>query len=249
VAIEQILAGRLVLITDAASGIGEATARAFAARGARLALADRSGAAVRDLAADLHAVAFETDVRSEESVRQTVADAAGALGGLDGLVNAAGAAAITRLQDTTLADWDMQLQTNLTGVFLVCREAIPHLLGARSSTIVNVASASGLAPSLAGAAYSASKAGVIMLSKALSRELGPKVRVNAVCPGIVDTPMFAAMVPERTAAFERKLADDYVLGRLARPEEIARAILFLSSDESSFITGTAMAVDGGRVFH
>jgi NAD(P)-dependent dehydrogenase (short-subunit alcohol dehydrogenase family) len=221
----------------------------FNAQGAQLALADRAYAAVKALAAELGAIGYEMDVRSEEPVRAAVEGAASALGGLNGLVNAAGVATMKHLQDTSLDDWNRQLETNLTGVFLVCREAAPHLLAAGSSTIVNVASASGLAPSVAGAAYSASKAGVIMLTKAMARELGPRVRVNAVCPGMVDTPMFAAMIPERSEAFEAKLATDYALGRLAQPEEIARAILFLTSAASSFVTGSALAVDGGRVFH
>lgn len=246
---EFALTGRKALITGAASGVGAATARAFAKAGATLVLADISLEPTQRLAAELGASAVAMNVRSEKSVDDAVAEASRILGGLDAIVNAAGVAAMTTLEETTLESWERQIETNLTGVFLVCRAAAPHLRAADAATIVTVASATGLMPSIAGAAYGASKAGAIMLCKALARELGPSIRVNSVCPGIIDTPMFADLVPVKTAEFEQKLKTDYVMGRLAKADEIANAILFLSSDASSFITGTAMAVDGGRVFH
>lgn len=245
---EDSLAGRRILITGGASGIGAAVARLFAAEGATLFLADRSSA-VASAAAEIGAHWGVMDVTEEASVISGVAAACEAMGGLDGLVSCAGVATLSRLADTSLDEWRRQVDVNLTGPFLVCREAAAPLRASGAATIVILASASGLRPSLAGGAYAASKAGVIMLSKSLAMELGPQVRVNAVCPGMVDTPMFAAMVPERTAAFEAQLKADYALGRLAEPDEIARAVLFLTQPASGFITGSALAVDGGRTFH
>lgn len=171
-----------------------------------------------------------------------------ALGGLDGLVNCAGVATTRTLEGTSLEDWRRLVDTNLTGVFLTCRAAIPALRASRGGVIVNLASASGLTPSFAGAAYSASKAGVVMLSKALARELAPTIRVNAICPGAVRTPMFARMTGDAADA-DTTVGAGYALGRIATPEEIAKAILFLAGDDSAYITGVALAVDGGRSFH
>jgi NAD(P)-dependent dehydrogenase (short-subunit alcohol dehydrogenase family) len=188
------------------------------------------------------------DVRDETAVTAAVSGAHAALGGLDGLVNCAGVATVNRLEDTTLEEWRRLIDTNMTGVFLFCRAATPLLRASGDGSIVNLASASGLTPSFAGAAYGATKAGVVMLSKSLARELAPSIRVNVVCPGIVDTPMFEAMTGADAAAISAIKAG-YALQRLARPEEIAEAVAFLSGPRSAFITGVALAVDGGRSFH
>ncbi|MDB5421294.1 MAG: short-chain alcohol dehydrogenase [Brevundimonas sp.] len=244
---EPSLTGRRILVTGAASGIGAATARRLAALGASLALTD-SNDSVAVVAAEIGAWSRTADVRDEAEVTAAVTGAHGALGGLDGLVNCAGVATVKRLEDTSLEDWRSLIDTNMTGVFLFCRAAAPLLRAVGAASIVNLASASGLTPSFAGAAYGASKAGVIMLSKSLARELAPTVRVNAVCPGVVETPMFTAMAGTDEATIAGIKAG-YALQRLAQSEEIADAIAFLCGPQSAFITGVALAVDGGRSFH
>lgn len=243
------LAGRRILVTGAASGIGWATAALFAAEGARLALLDRDPAglaALRD--ASPGSVEAVADVTDPAGVRAAVDGAAERLGGLDGLVNAAGIASVAGFRDTGPDLWRRIMAVNLDGPYLVCRACLPHLERGPAASIVNVASASGLLPSGANAAYAASKGGLITLTKALAAELGPRVRVNAVCPGTVDTPMVAGLGP-RDAAFEARIRATYALGRMAEPAEIAAAILFLTAGDSSFVTGAALAVDGGRSYH
>ncbi|MFK4056248.1 MULTISPECIES: SDR family NAD(P)-dependent oxidoreductase [unclassified Brevundimonas] len=240
--------GKRIIITGAGSGIGAAAARMLAEAGAELGLVDLVEAETRALGRVLNAHAFQADVRDETAVETAVNAAVRALGGLDGLVNCAGTATVQTLENTSLTDWRRLVDTNMTGVFLTCRAAIPALRACGKGAIVNLASASGLTPSFAGAAYSASKAGVVMLSKALSRELAPTIRVNAVCPGAVRTPMFSQMTGEAIEA-ETAVGAGYALGRIASPEEIGTAIRFLIGDDSAFITGVALAVDGGRSFH
>lgn len=256
------LAGRRVLITGAASGIGRATAELFAAEGAAVALVDRDAAGLESAAAACRAavppamrarvVAIRADVAVERDVERAVIEAVGGVDGLDGVVNAAGVDLSAPLERTTSEEWARVLGVNLTGPFLVCRAALPALRDAGGGTIVNVASGAGLTPLPRRTAYCASKAGVVMLAKALAIEAAEAhVRVNAVCPGIVDTPMFRASwegAPNPAAELETIKAR-YAMRRVAQPIEIARAILYLTSDESSFVTGAALAVDGGRTFH
>ena len=242
------VAGKRIIVTGAGSGIGAAAARLLAEAGARLALIDFADAETRILGQAIGAEAFQADVRDESATGAAISAAVQALGGLDGLVNCAGVATTQTLENTSLDDWRRLVDTNLTGVFLTCRAAIPALRASDRGVIVNLASASGLTPSFAGAAYSASKAGVVMLSKALARELAPTIRVNAVCPGAVRTPMFSQMTGGAADA-DAVVGAGYALGRIATPEEIAKAILFLAGDDSAYVTGVALAVDGGRSFH
>jgi len=241
------LAGRRVIATGAASGIGRAAARLFAAEGAQLALLDRNAEGLAEIAAETGALAIPCDVTDEAAVRAAVAQAAEALGGLDGVCNVAGGAIPARLADTTLSDWNAVLTLNLTGPMLICREALAHLEQAARPSIVNVSSGSALLPvGMALGSYVASKAGLIALSKALASELSPKVRVNVVCPGAVDTPILPDVLRGPANDPERS---PYALRRVADPEEIAAALLFLLSDEASYVTGATLAVDGGRTFH
>jgi NAD(P)-dependent dehydrogenase (short-subunit alcohol dehydrogenase family) len=240
------LEGRRILVTGAASGIGRSTADLFIQEGARVALADRD-AKVEEVATELGGLGLVCDVTDETSVNQTVAATAKAFGGLDGVVNAAGVAPVDKFLATSLETWRSVIDINLTGPFLVCRAAIPFLQEAGEGTIVNIASASALLPSGAAVSYCASKAGVLVMTQALAAEIAPKIRANAICPGAVDTPMMAGIRQLDPMQVER-LKGAYALQRFAKPEEIAKAILFLSSSESSFMTGSAVAVDGGRTF-
>jgi NAD(P)-dependent dehydrogenase (short-subunit alcohol dehydrogenase family) len=235
------LQGRRILITGAASGIGQRTAELFAGEGAALTLLDCDRKRLASVARETGGTAVEADVTQEPSVTHAVEKGASAMGGIDGVVNAAGIVIHGSVLDVGLADWKLVLDVNLTGTYIVVRCCLPWLAKAPFATIVNIASGQGLLPNNPGmTAYAASKGGVVNLTRALAAELAPSIRVNSVCPGMVDTPM--------TAGLERDL-DRYALGRIAEPLEIAQAILFLTSTESSFVTGAALAVDGGRTFH
>jgi NAD(P)-dependent dehydrogenase (short-subunit alcohol dehydrogenase family) len=234
-------------LTGGASGIGKATAELFRREGAELAILDRTEGPLKEVAAALAAHPFVVDVTDEDQVRNAVNAAAEALGGLDGVANVAGVGKPGLFRDMTLEDWNRVLSINLTGPFLVCRAALPFLERQERAAIVNVSSGSALLPvSLAIASYVASKAGLIAFSKALAYELAPKIRVNVVCPGAVDTPILPDSL-RKTA--NNPETSPYALKRIADPLEIANGLLFLMSDEASFVTGVTLAVDGGRTFH
>jgi NAD(P)-dependent dehydrogenase (short-subunit alcohol dehydrogenase family) len=240
------LAGRVIFVTGAAQGIGRAIAALFAAEGARVLAFDRNRQALDELAGIAGCLAVEGDVTNDASVEQAVARAVAEYGKLDGLVNAAGIHAQGSLAETSPARFREVLEINLTGPFLVCRAAAPHLLGSGGATIVNLSSASALATFPNRSAYAASKGGLITMSKSLAQELAPKVRVNVIAPGLVDTPMARGIAGHNAmnAAGAR-----HALNRIGAVEEIAQAALFLSSPASSFVTGVTLAVDGGRTFH
>lgn len=238
------LQGRRIVVTGASSGIGRATAQLFAAEGAALALFDRDAVGLAETARLTGGHVCEVDVASEASVAAAVAQAAKALGGIDGVVNAAGIMRTGPMEDTPMAVWRQVIEVNLTGTFMVSRACVPWLRHAGSgtiATIVNIASAAGLLPNAPGlTAYAASKGGVVNLGRAMAAELAPTIRVNTVCPGMVDTPM--------AAGFHGNVGN-YALKRLAQPAEIARVILFLTSADGSYVTGATLAADGGRSFH
>ncbi len=235
------LEGRRILITGAASGIGRRTAELFGAEGAALTLLDCNGEGLAEVARETGGVSVEADVTQEASVAHAVEQGAAAMGGIDGLVNAAGIVIHGSVLDVGVAAWQRVLDVNLTGTYIVVRCCLPWLVKAPFSTIVNIASGQGLLPNTPNmTAYAASKGGVVNLTRALAAELAPSIRVNSICPGMVDTPM--------TAGLQREV-DRYAMKRIADPLEIAQAILFLTGTESSFVTGAALAVDGGRTFH
>lgn len=238
----QRLSGRRIVITGAASGIGRATAELFAAEGAQLLLLDRNEEAFAEFAPRLGAHVAVADVSDESSVAQAVQAAATAMGGIDGVVNAAGIQIRGSVLEVDATTWRRSIEVNLTGTYIVVRSCLPWLVQAPGvSTIVNIASGQALLPNAPlRTAYAASKGGVLNLTRALAAELAPSVRANCVCPGLVDTPMAEGVQGN---------VGNYALKRLAQPQEIASAILFLSSAESSFVTGAALAVDGGRSFH
>lgn len=235
------LAGRRIVITGAAAGIGRATAQLFAEHGAALALLDRDKDRLSATAAELAASAHAVEITSEDEVTEAMQDAAAILGGVDGLVNCAGIMFRGRAGDVPADQWRHVLEVNLTGTYIVTRAALPWLEQQDGATVVNMASGQGLLPNSPGyTAYAASKGGIITLTRALAAELAPRVRVNSVSPGMVDTAMADGV---------RHNVDAYALRRLGQPEEIARVILFLTSAESSYVTGAALAADGGRTFH
>jgi NAD(P)-dependent dehydrogenase (short-subunit alcohol dehydrogenase family) len=242
---------RAVLVTGAASGIGEATCERLAAEGAWVALLDRDVERLATVTARLaergaRSVALPADVAREDQVRAAVDGAVAAFGHLGGVVTCAG---IFRPGDRQLvADVDLDtfertLAVNLVGTFLVVRHALPHLLETRGA-IVTIASTAGLRGHGFGAGYTASKGGVIALTRLLAFQYGERgVRANCICPGATDTPMTGGVwrLPERVAQLKKTVP----LGRAAEPAEIGNVACFLVSDDASYVNGQIVAVDGG----
>lgn len=244
------LAGKVALITGAAGGIGAASARLFAAEGAALALADLDADRLAALAGEIEAgggrvLVHPTDVADSGAVAALVAATVARFGGLDVCFANAGIGGGGLVADLPEETFDRVLGVNLKGAFLCAKHAVPHLLAAGGGALIFTASELALVGSPGGAVYCASKAGLLGLARALAVDHGRQgLRVTCLCPGATDTPMLWRGVDDR-AAEEASLAARMALGRIGRPEEIARAALFLASDESSFVTGTALVVDGG----
>lgn len=233
-----------VLVTGGSQGIGAAAVRLFVQEGWRVALGYRSSRqAALELARETGAVPIQGDVSDPAQARGLVAQAEEALGGLEALVCCAGVALpIQLLTDTTDEQWRQVMGTDLDGVFYTVRAAIPGMVRQQSGSIVTVSSIWGVSGASCEAPYSAAKAGVIGLTKALAQELGPShIRVNCVAPGVIDTRMNGAL----DGSARQELADSTPLGRLGTPEEAAQAICFLASPRASFITGQVLQADGG----
>ncbi|HVT78254.1 MAG TPA: glucose 1-dehydrogenase [Acidimicrobiales bacterium] len=246
------LQGKVALVTGASSGIGKATAMALAVAGADVVVADRDAVRGELVAADIQAkggrsLFVRVDVADDESVGAMVDAALRHFARLDIAVNNAGIeGASAPTAECSLENWHTTLAVNLTGVFHCMRHEIPALLETGGGSIVNMASVAGLVGFAASPAYVASKHGVVGLTKTAALDYAGRIRVNAVCPGVIDTEMVARFTHDEPAAVAAMQAMEPV-GRLGRPEEIADACVWLASDSSSFVTGQAIAVDGGLV--
>jgi len=241
------------MISGAASGIGRATTLAFAAAGAAVALADidqeRGIDAARAVALNGgRALWLHCDVTSEVACRQAIERAVVELGGLEILVNSAGIIRRASVTETSEEEWDRVMAVNVKSVFLLSRLAIPHLGRAGGGVIINISSGWGLVGGRRAASYCASKAAVVNLTRAMALDhAAQNIRVVCLCPGDTDTPMLrseADQLGEPVEDFLRQAAER-PLGRIGRPEEIANAAVFLASDRASFVTGSALLVDGG----
>ena len=239
------LAGVVAIVTGAAGGVGRATVELLTARGARV-VAEDLNPAVSELEGE-RVAALQGDVAAPDTARRAVALANERFGALDVVVNNAGRFLLKPTVDTTDGEWDELLRVNVRGAFLHCREALPALIERGDGRIVNVASISGTIGLPGQTAYCSTKGAIVQLTRQLAIEHAPRVRVNAVAPGAIDTGfMDEALtgVPDREATLA-SVAASHPLGRLARAEEIAEVIAFLASPRSSIITGAVLMADGG----
>jgi NAD(P)-dependent dehydrogenase (short-subunit alcohol dehydrogenase family) len=247
------LQDKVALITGATSGIGEATAILFAKEGARVAVTGRDERRGHEVTAQIlqsggKAIFVRTDVRKSGECRHAVDETLKAFGKLDILFNNAGVFYPHTILDCSEEEWDLQLDINLKGTFLMSKFALPSMIQQGSGIIINNSSGWGIVGGDKAVAYCASKGGVVLLTKAMAIDHGPQgIRVNCICPGDVDTPMLPEDARMRGLKWENYLAGcaNRPLGRIGTVGEIAKAALFLASDDSSFMTGAALVVDGG----
>jgi NAD(P)-dependent dehydrogenase (short-subunit alcohol dehydrogenase family) len=247
------LAGKIALVTGAGSGIGQAIALLFAAEGAHVGVADFSAtggnATVEQIrAGGGEAEFFPVDVSRSAEVKRTVDGVLQRWGKLDVLCNNAGIGVAATVVDTAEEDWDRTLAVDLKGVFLGCKYAIPPMIAHGGGVIVNTASVAGQVGVLNRAAYCAAKAGVVGLTKSVAVDfVGQNIRINAICPGTVDSPWIQKILSAQPdpVAERQRMVERQPMGRMGEPAEIAKAALYLACDDSAFVTGTALVIDGG----
>jgi NAD(P)-dependent dehydrogenase (short-subunit alcohol dehydrogenase family) len=247
------LQDKVAIVTGAASGIGRSTAMLFAREGARLVLNDIDAQGLEALMLQIPGERARTvagNVADESVVRRLAQESILAFGRIDVLVNNAGVHFVKDITEMTVEEWDRLMDINLKSMFLCCKHVIPHMLKQNKGSIVNLASISSfIGQEMEGAstfAYNVTKAGALQLTKSLAtRYASDGIRVNCVCPGNVETNILKRETPAEVAEFWRQASRSEPVGRNAQPEEIANAILFLASDESSFVTGAPLIVDGG----
>lgn len=247
------LKNKIAIITGGATGIGKATSLLFAKEGAKVIIASRNEKNGDNIVREIkkkkgQAEFIKTDVSKENDIKSLILNVIKKYKKIDILFNNAGIESSTNVIDTELEDWENMIHTNLRSVYLCSKYSIPHMK--KGSVIVNTASVAGLVGFLNLASYCAAKGGVVNLTKQMALDYAMKgIRVNCVCPGAIDTPMIRRYIKNAPNPKQAKkdLRDMHPMGRMGKPEEIASTVLFLSSGGSSFITGQAIAIDGGFV--
>lgn len=251
---ERRFRGKGVIVTGGASGIGKATAERFLEEGAKVAILDVSRKNAEAALKELKKKGFTPliltgDVTKSSDVKKMVSTAKAKLGRIDVLFNNAGILVEGTVEDVTEKDWDRIMAVNVKGVFLMSKEVVPIMLRQKKGAIINNASCSGLVGDRNAVAYNTSKGAVVLMTKCMALDYAKKnIRVNCVCPGEIDTPMFRQEARARKMPVEeyrKELCEYHPIGRLGVPSEVANAVLFLASDQASFITGAAFSVDGG----
>ncbi len=243
------LKGKVAIVTGAGSGIGEATALTFAAEGAKVVAADVVDSAGNETveqirAADGDAMYIHTDVTSSNDIQRMISATIGNYGKLDVLFNNAGIAMRLAVADLPEEDWDRCIEINLKGAYLGSKYAIPAMIANGGGSIINTASIYGIVGGQNRAAYVASKGGIVNLTRGMALDYAENnIRVNCICPGFTDTPLIQSVV--ETPTKYKALVEQHPLGRLAKPLDVAYGALYLASDESAFVTGIALPIDGG----
>jgi NAD(P)-dependent dehydrogenase (short-subunit alcohol dehydrogenase family) len=249
------LDGKVALITGGNSGIGSATAALFAQEGASVAITGRNRKRGQEVAGAINdsggtAIFIQADARLADDCRMAVETTLENFGRIDVLFNNAGVLYAGTAAECTEEEWDETIDSSLKGAFLMSKYALPSMIERGSGSIIHTSSGWGILGGGRAVAYCAAKGGLVVMTKAMAIDHGPDgIRVNCVCPGDVDTPMLPDDASKRGLSMEEYMAgaSDRPLGRVGTPEEIARAVLFLASDDSSFITGEALVVDGGGI--
>jgi NAD(P)-dependent dehydrogenase (short-subunit alcohol dehydrogenase family) len=241
--------GRGAVVTGGGSGIGRATARAFAAEGVPVGVVDIDRDAAERVATEIDGVAYALDVTDYDALAAALRDAASRFGGIAYLYNNAGAGYLAPLDEFPLAEWHRIVDLNLTAVFHGIRAGAPLIRDAGGGAIVSTASISGTRPAAGEAAYSAAKAAVAALTASAALEYAPAIRVNAVSPGMIHTAMTDLLLTERGMNEADWMVSKTPLARVGTPEDIADVVLFLCSDAARFVTGQNVVVDGGMTLH
>lgn len=244
-----LLDGHRAVVTGGGSGIGAETCRRMAAEGAQVAVIDLNGDNAETVAKEIDGIAFAADVTDYETLSAAMRDASERMGGLSLLYNNAGGSTLSPLHDFEVSEWSRIVELNLTGVFNGFKAGAPLILASGGGAIVSTASISGTRPAAGEAPYSAAKAAVVALTASAALEYAPTIRVNAVSPGMIRTPMTELLLEQHGIGQEDRQRAKTPLDRIGTPADIADVVVFLCSDLARFVTGQNIVIDGGMTLH